>query len=83
MGVGTVLDAKRMVILATGHNKARAVRHVIEEGYNHAWTVSAIQTHPRSIMLCDEFATYELKVGTYNYFLDIEAKNLDPQTIKL
>lgn len=83
VGVATVMSAREVVILATGYNKARALHHVIEEGYNHAWTASAIQVHPSAIMLCDEEACYELKVGTYNYFKDIEEGNLDPMKIKL
>lgn len=83
VGVATVMDARKVVILATGHNKARAVRHVVEGGYSHVWTASAVQTHNCGIMLCDEPACYELKVGTYNYFLGLEKDNLDPMTIGL
>lgn len=32
------------------------------------WTVSAFQMHPRTIFLCDEDATLELKVKTVKYF---------------
>ncbi|MDR0729350.1 MAG: glucosamine-6-phosphate deaminase [Prevotellaceae bacterium] len=72
VGIATVLDADEVVILATGHNKARAIRHLIEGGYNHAWTASALQIHPHSIVVCDTPAAYELKVGTYRYFREIE-----------
>ena len=44
------------------------------------WTISALQRHPHGIIVCDEDATAELKVGTYKYFKDIEGKNLDPDT---
>lgn len=40
------------------------------------WTVSALQLHPHGIIVCDEEATTELKVGTYRYFKDIEKDNL-------
>ena len=39
VGVGTVLSAKKVLILATGHKKARAVRHGVEGSYNHQWTI--------------------------------------------
>lgn len=81
VGVGTLLDAREVVILATGHNKARAVRHAVEEGVNHMWTISVLQMHPKSMIVCDEAATYELKVGTYKHFKDIESKNLDPDFV--
>lgn len=81
VGVGTVLDAEEVLIIISGHNKARALAKVVEEGVNHMWTVSALQTHPRGIIVCDHAATYELKVGTVEYFKDIEAKNLSPDSL--
>ncbi len=80
VGVKTVLDAEEVIILISGHNKARALSKVVEEGVNHMWTVSALQLHPKGMIVCDEAATYELKVGTVKYFKDIEAANLDPET---
>ncbi len=80
VGVKTVLDAEEILLIISGHNKARALQKVVEEGVNHMWTVSALQLHPKSIIVCDEAATYELKVGTVKYFKDIEAVNLDPET---
>ncbi|HPO55600.1 MAG: glucosamine-6-phosphate deaminase [Ignavibacteriales bacterium] len=76
VGVKTVLDAQEVLIIISGHNKARALAKVVEEGVNHMWTVSALQLHPKGIIVCDDAATVELKVGTVNYFKDIEAQNL-------
>ena len=76
VGVGTVLSAKKVLILATGHRKARAVRHGVEGSYNHRWTISALQVHPCGIIVCDDAAAEELRVGTYRYFKDIERNNL-------
>ena len=81
VGVGTVMDAEEVVIIVNGHNKARALHQAIEEGVNHLWTISALQMHPKGIIVCDEEATAELKVGTANYFKDIESANLDPSTL--
>ena len=81
VGVGTVLDAKEVLIIVNGHNKARALRHAVEEGVCQMWTISALQMHPKGIIVCDYEACYELKVGTYRYFLDIEKDNLDPTTL--
>jgi glucosamine-6-phosphate deaminase len=79
VGVGTVMDSHQVLILINGHNKARALQHVIEEGVNHMWTVSCLQLHRHGIIVCDDAATVELKVGTVNYFKDIEKGNLDPK----
>lgn len=68
VGVGTVMDAKEVMILITGSHKAFALYKAIEEGINHMWTVSAFQQHPRTIILCDEDATMELRVKTVKYF---------------
>lgn len=72
VGVGTILDARKVLILATGPKKARALRHAIEGSYNHQWTLSALQIHPAGIIVCDDRAAEELKVVTYRYFKDIE-----------
>lgn len=72
VGVGTVMDAREVVIIVNGRNKARALRAVVEEGVNHMWTLSCLQTHPKAVIVCDEEATEELRVGTVRYFKDIE-----------
>lgn len=77
VGVGTILDAKEVLIMVNGHNKARALHHAVEQGVNHMWTISALQLHPKGIIVSDEAACTELKVGTYRYFKDIEKANLD------
>jgi glucosamine-6-phosphate deaminase len=41
------------------------------------WTVSMIQLHRRAMIICDDEATSELKVGTVKYFKDIERENSD------
>jgi len=81
VGVKTVMDAREVLIIVSGHNKARALQKVIEEGVNHMWTASALQLHPKGIIVCDDAAAVELKVGTVNYFKDIEGKNLEPATL--
>ncbi len=81
VGVGTVMDAKEVLIMVNGHGKAQALRHVIEEPINHMWTISALQMHQHGIIVCDEAACDQLTVGTYKYFLDIEKDNIDPATL--
>ena len=76
VGVGTLLDAREILILASGANKAKAVQMTVEGAVNHMWTVSALQIHPKAIMVCDDAATLDLKVRTLRYFMDIEADNL-------
>jgi glucosamine-6-phosphate deaminase len=72
VGVGTVMDAREVVIIVTGYNKARALREVVEGGVSHMWTVSMLQLHQKAIIVCDEPSTMELQVETVKYFRDIE-----------
>ena len=72
VGVGTVMDADEVLLLLSGHNKARALRHLVEEPVSGKWTVSALQLHPAAIIACDEAACDELTVGTYKYFKETE-----------
>jgi glucosamine-6-phosphate deaminase len=81
VGIATVMDAKEVLIIVNGYNKARALHHAVEEGVNHMWTISALQLHPRGMIVCDEPATYELKVGTYKHFKDIEKNNLNAESL--
>ena len=81
VGVGTVMDARSVMLIVNGHNKARALKHGVEGGISQMWTISALQMHPKAIIIADEAACGELKVDTYRYFKDIEAKYLDPDTL--
>ncbi|MDR2390001.1 MAG: glucosamine-6-phosphate deaminase [Tannerellaceae bacterium] len=81
VGVGTVLDAKEILILVNGHNKARALQQAVEGAVNQMWTITALQLHPKGIIVADEAACAELKVGTYRYFKDIEKEHLCPDSL--
>ena len=64
VGVQTVLDAREVVIIVTGAHKASALQKCVEGGVNHMWTLSALQLHPKNLMVVDEDATLELQVKT-------------------
>lgn len=72
VGIQTIMDAKEVLILATGKNKAKALKNSIEGGISHVWTLSALQQHPHGIILCDKDAASALEKQTIDYFLDIE-----------
>ncbi|WP_105902477.1 glucosamine-6-phosphate deaminase [Vibrio gangliei] len=76
IGVGTLLDSEEVMILITGHNKALALQAAVEGSVNHLWTVSALQLHAKSVIVCDEPSTQELKVKTVKYFKELEAENI-------
>jgi glucosamine-6-phosphate deaminase len=76
VGVGTVMDAREVMIIVNGHAKARALQQAIEGGVSQMCTLSALQMHPHAVIIADEAAVDELKVSTYRYFKDIEKDNL-------
>ncbi|KAI8146059.1 glucosamine-6-phosphate isomerase [Fennellomyces sp. T-0311] len=72
VGVSTIMDAREVCVIVTGAHKAIALGKCIEEGVNHMWTLSAIQLHPKGLIVCDDDATLELHVKTVKYFKSIE-----------
>lgn len=76
VGVGTLLDAEEVMILVIGRAKAQALQAAVEGNLNHMWPISCLQLHPKTIMVCDEPSTVELKINTVNYFRELEAENV-------
>ena len=76
VGVGTVMEAREVMILVNGHHKAEALKAAVEGGVSQRWTISALQMHEHGIIVCDEDAVDRLTVETYRYFKDIERNNL-------
>ncbi len=72
IGIGTILDAKEVIIMATGKNKSEAVHQAIEGNINHVWTVTALQMHQHGIIVCDKDAASKLAPTTVEYFKSIE-----------
>ncbi|MGL4367454.1 MAG: N-acetylglucosamine-6-phosphate deacetylase [Brevinemataceae bacterium] len=81
IGLGTLLDAKEVLILAQGLHKARALHLAVEDGVNHIYPASALQLHKKVTFVADEDAVSELRVKTYRYHKDVEAKSLHPKIL--
>lgn len=65
MGVGTILEARKIILLANGRNKAKAVAAAIEGPVTSMITASALQLHPDVTFFLDEEAASELKMIDY------------------
>ncbi len=65
MGVGSIMEAKRIVLLAFGKNKAAAVAAAVEGGVSQFCTASALQMHEDAWFFCDEEAASKLKLRKY------------------
>lgn len=72
MGVGTILEARQILLLANGKSKAAAVAGAIEGPLTSMNTASALQLHPDTIALLDEEAASELRM--IDYYRWIQAK---------
>lgn len=60
VGIGTVLDAKELLFLASGDSKAEAVARLAQGGVTRLWPITALKTHPKAILLADEAAASAL-----------------------
>ncbi len=65
MGVGTICEAKKIILLAFGKNKANAVAGCVEGGISQFCTASALQAHNDAWIFCDEAAATKLKLAKY------------------
>ena len=72
IGVGTIMDAKEVIIMASGNSKAEAIHQAVEGSINHKWTISALQMHQYGIIVCDNDAAKKLAPATTDYFKSIE-----------
>ena len=65
MGIGTILEAKRILLLASGSSKAAAIAHAIEGPLSASVTASALQLHPDVTFIVDPEAGSQLKQREY------------------
>ncbi|MGQ9479721.1 MAG: glucosamine-6-phosphate deaminase [Thermoproteota archaeon] len=65
MGCGTIMEAKKIVLLTSGRKKAKAVAAAIEGPVTSQVTASVLQMHSNVIAVIDEAAAYKLKNKEY------------------
>jgi glucosamine-6-phosphate deaminase len=65
MGVGTIIEARRCLLLATGDSKAEVIAQAVEGPITSMVTASALQLHPRCTVIVDEDAAVRLKEKEY------------------
>ncbi|MDQ0992983.1 glucosamine-6-phosphate deaminase [Streptomyces sp. V3I7] len=64
-GIGTILEARHLVLLATGEGKADAVAATVEGPVAAICPASALQLHPHATVVTDEAAASKLKLAPY------------------
>ena len=68
VGVGTIMDAKQVLLVVSGHDKAEALKHGVEGSISNMWTVTALQLHQDAIVMCDEAAASAISHETVEMF---------------
>src|SRR2546430_3982393 len=79
MGVGTILDARKLLLVASGKTKAKAVAQAVEGPVTSMVTASALQLHRDAIVIVDEEAAAGLAMREYYEFI-YAAKPAAPRT---
>src|SRR3989449_7742954 len=79
MGVGTILDARKLLLVASGKSKAKAVAQAVEGPVTSMVTASALQLHRDAIVIVDEEAAAGLTVAEYSQVI-YAAKPAAPRT---
>jgi len=73
MGIGTILDSRKVVLLATGESKADAIRATVEGPLTAACPASALQLHGDAVIIVDEAAASNL--ADKEFYKHIEREN--------
>lgn len=77
MGVGTIMDARKILLLATGASKASAIAAAIEGPVSASITASVLQLHPDAIIIVDEEAAAELERRDYYRWIQENKAQVD------
>lgn len=64
-GLGTILEARHVVLVATGRGKAEAVHHLVEGAVSAMWPATVLQHHPHVTVLLDDAAARRLQLVDY------------------
>ncbi len=69
MGVGTILECRRCLLLATGAEKADIIAQAVEGPITSMISATALQLHPRATVLVDEAAASKLRGAQYYHWI--------------
>lgn len=64
-GLGTIMEARHIVLLAFGEAKAEALHQLVEGAVSARWPATVLQHHPHVTVLCDEAAASRLELADY------------------
>ena len=81
MGVGTIIEARQIIMLAFGASKAGIIADAIEGPITSQVTASALQLHRDVVVLVDEAAGSKLKKADYYRWIYEQKKRLVPSLL--
>lgn len=64
-GLATIMEARHLILVATGHRKAEAVHHLVEGAVSALWPATILQLHPHVTVLLDDAAARRLQLIDY------------------
>ncbi|GAA2030994.1 glucosamine-6-phosphate deaminase [Terrabacter terrae] len=64
-GIGTILEARQILLIAAGSAKAEAIRQTVEGPVSARWPATALQLHPAVTVLLDPAAASRLDLADY------------------
>lgn len=73
MGIGTIMEAKSIVLIACGEQKAEAIAQTVEGPISARWPSSILQMHPQATIVIDEAAASQL--NDVEFYKHIERQN--------
>lgn len=68
-GLGTIMEARHLVLVATGAGKAHAVRQLVEGAVSARWPATVLQHHPHVSVLLDDESASRLELAEYYRFV--------------
>jgi glucosamine-6-phosphate deaminase len=63
--MGTIMQARHLVLVATGRAKAEAVHQLVEGPVSAMWPATMLQMHPHVTVVLDDAAASRLQLGSY------------------
>ncbi len=64
-GIGTIMEARHLLLLAAGRRKADAVHQLVEGPVSAMWPASILQMHPHVTVIVDTAAASRLQLASY------------------
>jgi glucosamine-6-phosphate deaminase len=76
MGIGTIMEARQILLLATGESKAAAVRSTVEGPLAARCPASILQMHPRATLVLDRASASQLEDVAFYQYIEQENQRL-------